>query len=90
MTVELETPFLFVVPLVQGEWNGTMGGNEKEGEERRKVVRHAGKTLDSLPRELMKEGGDNLSNAVLMMPPPHSHYCLEGKDSGRDGKVGKD
>ena len=57
LTVELETPFLFVVPLVQGEWNETMGENEKEGEERRKAVRHAGKTLESQPRELMVEGG---------------------------------
>ena len=27
--------------------------------------------------------------SVLMMPPSHSHYSLEGEDRGRDEKVGK-
>jgi len=27
---------------------------------------------------------------VLIMPPPLSHYCLEGRDWGRDGNNGRD
>jgi len=29
---------------------------------------------------------DDPRNTVLMMPPPLSHYCLEGEDSGKVGK----
>ena len=57
MTVELETPFLFVVPLVEvRKWV-----KEREGEERRKAGRssHAGKTLAGLPRETNGEGDVN-------------------------------
>ena len=29
---------------------------------------------------------DDPRNTVLMMPPPLSHYCLEGEDCGKVGK----
>jgi len=59
VAVELKTLFLFVVPLVEGEWSGKMGresGRARKGGRRGGVVSRARLERVS-PTRLREEGG---------------------------------